>query len=271
MAMGFAPLFAQPIMAQPAFSPPVTSLACPPLANHGVTYVLSTNHVTWPASLPQPAHVLPAPCLHVLPAPCPVPAACSLAASCPRPARSLPAPCLQALPPAQPGPSPSALLQEDMDLGDKMTPAEVSEWAGVGRTLLPTGTQATPVRCNAPMVLAAGRGRGPSLAPWGAAPPRPAPQHVPPPHQILEWEEQQLDQLVDFSSAKIDPAPFQLVEHTSLHKVRLCPPRYPPRSPWCPNSTPSSCRPTPSSLCWGWTMRTSPASGAWWAWCPSRR
>lgn len=39
------------------------------------------------------------------------------------------------------------------------------------------------------------------------------------PPQILEWEEQQLDQLVDFSSAKIDPAPFQLVEHTSLHKV----------------------------------------------------
>uniref|UniRef100_A0A8C6JCN6 Uncharacterized protein n=1 Tax=Melopsittacus undulatus TaxID=13146 RepID=A0A8C6JCN6_MELUD len=36
---------------------------------------------------------------------------------------------------------------------------------------------------------------------------------------ILEWEEQQLDQLVDFSSAKIDPAPFQLVEHTSLHKT----------------------------------------------------
>ncbi|KAL2301267.1 hypothetical protein Nmel_011834 [Mimus melanotis] len=39
------------------------------------------------------------------------------------------------------------------------------------------------------------------------------------PPQILEWEEQQLDQLVDFSSAKIDPAPFQLVEHTSLHKT----------------------------------------------------
>ncbi|NXF86733.1 CLCN2 protein, partial [Eubucco bourcierii] len=39
------------------------------------------------------------------------------------------------------------------------------------------------------------------------------------PAQILEWEEQQLDQLVDFSSAKIDPAPFQLVEHTSLHKT----------------------------------------------------
>ncbi|KAF1400944.1 Chloride channel protein 2, partial [Spheniscus magellanicus] len=30
------------------------------------------------------------------------------------------------------------------------------------------------------------------------------------PAEILEWEEQQLDQLVDFSSAKIDPAPFQL-------------------------------------------------------------
>ncbi|NXX44349.1 CLCN2 protein, partial [Tricholaema leucomelas] len=39
------------------------------------------------------------------------------------------------------------------------------------------------------------------------------------PAQILEWEEQQLDQVVDFSSAKIDPAPFQLVEHTSLHKT----------------------------------------------------
>ncbi|NWW94365.1 CLCN2 protein, partial [Rhynochetos jubatus] len=38
------------------------------------------------------------------------------------------------------------------------------------------------------------------------------------PTEILEWEEQQLDYLVDFSSAKIDPAPFQLVEHTSLHK-----------------------------------------------------
>ncbi|XP_057223100.1 chloride channel protein 2 isoform X1 [Malurus melanocephalus] len=39
------------------------------------------------------------------------------------------------------------------------------------------------------------------------------------PAEILEWEEQQLDQVVDFSSAKIDPAPFQLVEHTSLHKT----------------------------------------------------
>ncbi|KAM6389300.1 chloride channel protein 2 isoform 2-T2 [Pluvialis apricaria] len=39
------------------------------------------------------------------------------------------------------------------------------------------------------------------------------------PAEIIEWEEEQLDQLVDFSSAKIDPAPFQLVEHTSLHKT----------------------------------------------------
>ncbi|XP_075274340.1 chloride channel protein 2 isoform X2 [Opisthocomus hoazin] len=39
------------------------------------------------------------------------------------------------------------------------------------------------------------------------------------PSEILDWEEQQLDQPVDFSSAKIDPAPFQLVEHTSLHKT----------------------------------------------------
>ncbi|XP_010209274.1 PREDICTED: chloride channel protein 2, partial [Tinamus guttatus] len=38
------------------------------------------------------------------------------------------------------------------------------------------------------------------------------------PSEVLEWEEQQLDQPVDFSNAKIDPAPFQLVEHTSLHK-----------------------------------------------------
>lgn len=52
--------------------------------------------------------------------------------------------------------------------------------------------------------------------------PHPAPWHFTP-IQILDWEEQQLDQLVDFSSAKIDPAPFQLVEHTSLHKVCLHP------------------------------------------------
>ncbi|KFO54843.1 Chloride channel protein 2, partial [Corvus brachyrhynchos] len=61
-----------------------------------------------------------------------------------------------------------------------------------------------------------GRMGGPLLAPVGRPYPSPCPM-VPP--QILEWEEQQLDQLVDFSSAKIDPAPFQLVEHTSLHKT----------------------------------------------------
>uniref|UniRef100_A0A671Z1D3 Chloride channel protein 2 n=1 Tax=Sparus aurata TaxID=8175 RepID=A0A671Z1D3_SPAAU len=36
---------------------------------------------------------------------------------------------------------------------------------------------------------------------------------------IGEWEEQQLDEPVDFKNCKIDPAPFQLVEQTSLHKT----------------------------------------------------
>ncbi|XP_063116564.1 chloride channel protein 2 isoform X5 [Cavia porcellus] len=36
---------------------------------------------------------------------------------------------------------------------------------------------------------------------------------------ILEWEEQQLNEPVNFSDCKIDPAPFQLVERTSLHKT----------------------------------------------------
>uniref|UniRef100_A0A8C3SC91 Chloride channel protein 2 n=1 Tax=Chelydra serpentina TaxID=8475 RepID=A0A8C3SC91_CHESE len=39
------------------------------------------------------------------------------------------------------------------------------------------------------------------------------------PSEIMEWEEQQLDQPVNFNNSKIDPAPFQLVERTSLHKV----------------------------------------------------
>ncbi|XP_039212443.1 chloride channel protein 2 isoform X1 [Crotalus tigris] len=39
------------------------------------------------------------------------------------------------------------------------------------------------------------------------------------PAEILEWEERQLDQLVNFNNCKIDPAPFQLVERTSLHKT----------------------------------------------------
>lgn len=33
------------------------------------------------------------------------------------------------------------------------------------------------------------------------------------------WEEDQLDRLVDFTTCPIDPAPFQLVEGTSLMKV----------------------------------------------------
>ncbi|KAJ3594401.1 hypothetical protein NHX12_003708 [Muraenolepis orangiensis] len=37
--------------------------------------------------------------------------------------------------------------------------------------------------------------------------------------EIAEWEEQQLDDPVDFKNCKIDPAPFQLVERTSLHKT----------------------------------------------------
>uniref|UniRef100_A0A8C2ID54 Chloride channel, voltage-sensitive 2b n=1 Tax=Cyprinus carpio TaxID=7962 RepID=A0A8C2ID54_CYPCA len=36
---------------------------------------------------------------------------------------------------------------------------------------------------------------------------------------FLEGEEQQLDEQVNFNSCKIDPAPFQLVERTSLHKT----------------------------------------------------
>ncbi|XP_027731112.1 chloride channel protein 2 isoform X1 [Vombatus ursinus] len=37
--------------------------------------------------------------------------------------------------------------------------------------------------------------------------------------EVTEWEEQQLDEPVNFSDCKIDPAPFQLVERTSLHKT----------------------------------------------------
>uniref|UniRef100_A0AAZ3PXM8 Chloride voltage-gated channel 2 n=1 Tax=Oncorhynchus tshawytscha TaxID=74940 RepID=A0AAZ3PXM8_ONCTS len=36
---------------------------------------------------------------------------------------------------------------------------------------------------------------------------------------IAEWEENQLDEQVNFDNCKIDPAPFQLVERTSLHKT----------------------------------------------------
>ncbi|XP_041734823.2 chloride channel protein 2-like [Coregonus clupeaformis] len=37
--------------------------------------------------------------------------------------------------------------------------------------------------------------------------------------EIAEWEENQLDEHVNFDNCMIDPAPIQLVEHTSLHKT----------------------------------------------------
>ncbi|XP_037123066.1 chloride channel protein 2-like isoform X3 [Syngnathus acus] len=37
--------------------------------------------------------------------------------------------------------------------------------------------------------------------------------------EIADWEEMQLDEQVNFNNCKIDPAPFQLVERTSLHKT----------------------------------------------------
>ncbi|XP_033764396.1 chloride channel protein 2-like isoform X1 [Pecten maximus] len=37
--------------------------------------------------------------------------------------------------------------------------------------------------------------------------------------QQQEWEEQQLMEIIDWEGCQIDPAPFQLVERTSLHKV----------------------------------------------------
>ncbi|XP_073674362.1 chloride channel protein 2-like [Garra rufa] len=37
--------------------------------------------------------------------------------------------------------------------------------------------------------------------------------------EVEEWEEQQLDEQIDLNVCKIDPAPFQLVEHTSMHKT----------------------------------------------------
>jgi chloride channel 2 len=36
---------------------------------------------------------------------------------------------------------------------------------------------------------------------------------------VAQWEDEQMKQEVDFNSCKIDPAPFQLVEKTSLVKV----------------------------------------------------
>lgn len=40
-----------------------------------------------------------------------------------------------------------------------------------------------------------------------------------PPDEVAKWEEEQMQQVVDFSRCQIDPAPFQLVEKTSLLKV----------------------------------------------------
>ena len=37
--------------------------------------------------------------------------------------------------------------------------------------------------------------------------------------QQEEWEAEELKTQLDFSEVHIDPAPFQLVERTSLHKV----------------------------------------------------
>ncbi|XP_064610783.1 chloride channel protein 2-like isoform X2 [Liolophura sinensis] len=39
------------------------------------------------------------------------------------------------------------------------------------------------------------------------------------PHEQEAWEEEQLKQRINFDGCQIDPAPFQLVERTSLHKV----------------------------------------------------
>lgn len=38
--------------------------------------------------------------------------------------------------------------------------------------------------------------------------------------QIKAWEEEQMDQPLEIDQIRIDPSPFQLVERTSLHKVR---------------------------------------------------
>lgn len=39
------------------------------------------------------------------------------------------------------------------------------------------------------------------------------------PENQIKWEEEQMQQPVDFSCCQVDPAPFQLVERTSLLKV----------------------------------------------------
>lgn len=39
------------------------------------------------------------------------------------------------------------------------------------------------------------------------------------PEEQSEWERKEMDKILDFDSCHIDPAPFQLVERTSLLKV----------------------------------------------------
>lgn len=39
------------------------------------------------------------------------------------------------------------------------------------------------------------------------------------PEEQLAWEEEQLNSVVDFKECLVDPAPFQLVERTTLLKV----------------------------------------------------
>lgn len=39
------------------------------------------------------------------------------------------------------------------------------------------------------------------------------------PEEQSEWEQTEMDKILDFGSVHIDPAPFQLVERTSLLKV----------------------------------------------------
>jgi chloride channel 2 len=39
------------------------------------------------------------------------------------------------------------------------------------------------------------------------------------PEEQKEWEESEMQKPIDFKKCHVDPAPFQLVEHTSLLKV----------------------------------------------------
>uniref|UniRef100_A0A452IV98 Chloride channel protein 2 n=1 Tax=Gopherus agassizii TaxID=38772 RepID=A0A452IV98_9SAUR len=78
------------------------------------------------------------------------------------------------------------------------------------KSLFCTNTATEPAEVSAP--LPPTPRAGVPLAPGSAG-------HGSSAFQIVEWEEQQLDQPVNFNNSKIDPAPFQLVERTSLHKT----------------------------------------------------